>query len=114
VNTRNMRNTRNPDVPVRVCVNTGNINRNALPCKGSIPDVPDVHPGHAANVQCGNPEPFSVVLELLPSHADEGPGINRLRRALKCLLRSYGLRYVSIVPEQPELADAKPEAKEHE
>ena len=54
------------------------------------------------------PEPFRVVMELLPSRHGEGPPINRLRRALKCLTRSFGIRCVSIGPEQPPTTPATP------
>ena len=40
-----------------------------------------------------NPERFLLLLrDADASHSDAGPVIIRLRRALKCLLRSFGLR----------------------
>ena len=46
------------------------------------------------------PEPdYRITLRPAPGHAT--PGIVRLRKALKCLLRSYGLRCIYIAASDP-------------
>jgi hypothetical protein len=45
---------------------------------------------------------YTLVLKPL---ADEVPAIVRLRRALKCLLRSYGLRCLSCVESRKETSE---------
>jgi hypothetical protein len=40
-----------------------------------------------------DPERFLLLLRDAPANdPDAGPAVNRLKRALKCLLRSFGLR----------------------
>lgn len=46
------------------------------------------------------PERYTLVLRALP-HWNHVPGIQRMRAALKCLLRSFGLRCESITETPP-------------
>jgi len=55
--------------------------------------------GQAERRRQGEPDPAGFVLTLRPvPDATDPDGIRRLRRALKCLLRSFGLRCVRLAP----------------
>ena len=51
---------------------------------------------------------MTIVLVPDPSYRGPAPPIVRLRRALKLLLRAYGLRCVSVAPDAPAEAEARP------
>jgi hypothetical protein len=81
------------------------------PCRSercSVPGVRELWESKVVGVVSPDEQPktrFSIVLQV-HGHATEAETIRRLRAALKMLRRAFGLRVVSIVPEEPEHGQA--------